>query len=163
MAQVKEQIEGYETEITRLGKNTQGQGGQSGQENASRQTGYRIWAQTVGGTTRLPQRTQATTPTAGANGGTQTLVKPDDAKLRRITLKIRDEKEMETISAVEGEDLPNAFKNRRHDATKGIVAAFTKLKTNEVVLTIATREGREALEMLQEWTRATYSSATVLR
>ena len=75
--------------------------------------------------------------------------KLDNTKIRRTVVKIRDDAEWEAVKALEKEDLVQAFKNNANEATKDIVAAYTKL-SKEVVLVTASVRGREALEARKE-------------
>ena len=50
----------------------------------------------------------------------------------------------------EGENLPKAFRNPAHSATKEIIAAFTKKQTDKVVLIIAILEEKKTLEEIKE-------------
>ena len=86
----------------------------------------------------------------------------DNAKMRRITVKIRDETEREAAKTASKEELVKRFRNAANTATKDIVAAFTK-PAGEVVLVTASVEGREALERGKEWVAVAYDSAEVLR
>ena len=54
------------------------------------------------------------------------------------------------LRRLEGGNLPKAFRNPAHSATKEIIAAFTKKQTDKVVFIIATLEERETLEEIQE-------------
>ena len=69
--------------------------------------------------------------------------------MRRTVVKIRDDAEWEAVKALKKEDLVQAFKNSANEATKDIVAAYTKL-SKEVVLVIASVREREALEARKE-------------
>ena len=75
--------------------------------------------------------------------------KLDNTKIRRTVVKIRDDAEWEAVKALEKEDLVQAFKNNANEATKDIVAAYTK-PSKEVVLVTASVGGREALEARKE-------------
>ena len=75
--------------------------------------------------------------------------KLDNTKIRRTVVKIRDNAEWEAVKALEKEDLVQAFKNNANEATKDIVAAYTKL-SKEVVLVTALVRGREALKARKE-------------
>ena len=75
--------------------------------------------------------------------------KLDNIKIRRTVVKIRDNAEWEAVKALKKEDLVQAFKNSANEATKDIVAAYTKL-SKEAVLVIALVRGREALEARKE-------------
>ena len=75
--------------------------------------------------------------------------KLDDTKIRRTVVKIRDDAEWEAIKALKKEDLVQVFKNNANEATKDIVAAYTKL-SKEVVLVTASVRGRKALEARKE-------------
>ena len=84
---------------------------------------------------------------AGENTQTlSTLAKLDNTKLKRIIIKIRDEKEIEMLRRLEGENLPKAFRNSAYSVTKEIIATFTKKQTDKIVLIIATLEGKETLK-----------------
>ena len=88
--------------------------------------------------------------------------KLDNTKIRRTVVKIRDDAEWEAVKALKKEDLVQAFKNNANEATKDIVAAYTKL-SKEVVLVTASVRGREALEARKEWASLKYGSAEVRR
>ena len=88
--------------------------------------------------------------------------KLDNTKIRRTVVKIRDDAEQEAVKAPKKEDLVQAFKNSANKATKDIVAAYTKL-SKEVVLVTALVRGREALEARKEQVSLKYSSAEVRR
>ena len=75
--------------------------------------------------------------------------KLDNTKIRRTVVKIKDDAEWEAVKALEKEDLVQVFKNNANEATKDIVAAYTKL-SKEVVLVTALVRGREALEARKE-------------
>ena len=75
--------------------------------------------------------------------------KLDNTKIRRTVVKIRDDAEWEAVKALKKEDLVQVFKNNVNEAIKDIVAAYTKL-LKEVVLVIASVKGREALEARKE-------------
>ncbi|KAL9576043.1 MAG: hypothetical protein Q9212_007437 [Teloschistes hypoglaucus] len=104
-------------------------------------------------------------PNATAAKGLRTAApakKLDNAKMRRVTVQIRDEKEKEAAGKADKEDLVRSFRNAANEATKDIVAAFTK-PAGEVVLITATVEAREALEKRREWATVGYPSAEVKR
>ena len=82
--------------------------------------------------------------------------------MRRTVVKIRDDAEWEAVKALKKEDLVQVFKNNANEATKDIVAAYTKL-SKEVVLVTASVGGREALEARKEWASLKYGSAEVRR
>ena len=88
--------------------------------------------------------------------------KLDNTKIRRTVVKIRDDAEWKAVKALEKEDLVQAFKNNANEATKDIIAAYTKL-SKEVVLVIALVRGREALKARKEWASLKYGSAEVRR
>ena len=75
--------------------------------------------------------------------------KLDNTKIRRTVDKIRDDAEWEAVKAFKKEDLVQVFKNSANEVTKDIVAAYTKL-SKEVVLVIASVKRREALEARKE-------------
>ena len=75
--------------------------------------------------------------------------KLDNTKIRRRIVKIRDDAEWEAVKALKKEDLVQVFKNNANEVIKDIVAAYTKL-LKEVVLVIALVRGREALEARKE-------------
>ena len=88
--------------------------------------------------------------------------KLDNTKIKRTVVKIRDDAEQEAIKALKQEDLVQAFKNSANEVIKDIVAAYTKL-SKEVVLVIALVKEREALEARKEQVSLKYGSAEVRR
>ncbi|KAL9575997.1 MAG: hypothetical protein Q9212_007483 [Teloschistes hypoglaucus] len=94
--------------------------------------------------------------------GSMNMKKLDNSKMRRVTVQIRDEKEREAAKKADKEDLVKTFRNPANEATKDIVAAFTK-PSGEVILVTATVEAREALEKRREWASIKYPSAEVRR
>ncbi|KAI4085755.1 MAG: hypothetical protein L6R37_008476, partial [Teloschistes peruensis] len=126
--------------------------------------GQASWAHVAPG----PGQRDGSTPLQGNQGsmnpteGSMNMKKLDGAKMRRVTVRIRDEGEKEVVSAANKEDLVKAFRNAANGATGDIVAVYTK-PAGDVVLITASVEGREALERGQEWATEAYSSAEVLR
>ena len=88
--------------------------------------------------------------------------KLDNTKIKRTVVKIRDDAEQEAVKAFKKENLVQVFKNSANKVTKDIIAAYTKL-SKEVVLVIALVKGREALEARKEQASLKYGFAEVRR
>ena len=88
--------------------------------------------------------------------------KLDNTKIRKTVVKIKDDAEWEAVKALKKEDLVQVFKNNANEVTKDIVAVYTKL-SKEVVLVTALVRGKEALEARKEWVSLKYGSAEVRR
>ena len=88
--------------------------------------------------------------------------KLDNTKIRRTVVKIKNDAEQEAVKAFKKEDLVQAFKNSANKVTKDIVAAYTKL-SKEIVLVIALVRGREALKARKEQISLKYGSAEIKR
>ena len=86
--------------------------------------------------------------------------KLDNIKIKRTIIKIKDDAEQEAVKAFKKEDLVQAFKNSANEATKDIVAAYTKLSKKVVLVTALVRE-REALEARKKQASLKYGSAKV--
>ena len=84
-------------------------------------------------------------------------------KLRRIIIKIRDEKEIEILRRLKEENLPKAFRNIVYSVIKEIIIAFTKKQTDKIILIIVILEERETLEEIQKQARFIFSSVVVVR
>lgn len=120
------------------------------------------WAQVAGGQQQQCQAGPVPFAIAARGPRVAPAKKLDNAKMRRVTVKIHDIKEREEALKADREDLVRKFRNAANEATKDIVAAFTK-PSGEVVLVTATVEAREALEEKKEWATVGYPSAEIKR
>ena len=88
--------------------------------------------------------------------------KLDNTKIKRTVVKIRDDAGQEAVKALKKKDLVQTFKNSANEVTKDIIAAYTKL-SKEIVLVIALVRGKEALKARKEQASLKYGSAKVRR
>jgi hypothetical protein len=129
------------------------------------------WARIAGGSgprsiakgNTSPPFTHSSSPHSPLNHSAgSTEVRNATRKSRQVTVRIHETTEKENAATKSPTQLVAHFKNTVHKATGEIVAAH-KLPSGDVVLTTVSSVGRQELESNDNWTKAAFPSAQVLR